>query len=88
VVKKISFVIPTLNEERGICLTIQSIPQIELKKKGYTVEVLVVDGGSTDKTVALARKAGATVIEGPRGYGKQYQLGLGKAGGHYCNGRW
>lgn len=77
----ITFLMPTLNEEEGIEATIRTIPLRKLQQAGYRVEVLVVDGGSTDKTVTLAQKAGARVIKSERGYGKQYQFGLKRAKG-------
>jgi len=78
---KITFLMPALNEEEGIEATIATIPRTQLGKAGYHVEILVIDGGSTDKTVTLAQKAGARVIKSERGYGKQYQLGLKQAKG-------
>ncbi|MBU6366459.1 MAG: glycosyltransferase family 2 protein [Gemmatimonadetes bacterium] len=52
----VSVVIPTLNEvdRLGACL----------RSVGWAAEVLVVDGGSSDGTVAVAREAGVRVIEG------------------------
>lgn len=79
--KSISIVMPALNEEEGITETIKSIPLSYLKKQGYAVEILVIDGGSTDKTVENAQKAGATVVKSPRGYGKQYKVGFKRARG-------
>jgi rSAM/selenodomain-associated transferase 2 len=38
-------------------------------------EVIVVDGGSRDASVAVAREAGARVIEAPRGRGSQFAAG-------------
>ncbi len=72
----ISIVIPTLNEEEGIGMTIDDIPIKELKKAGYEVEVLVIDGGSTDKTVEKAKSKGAKIIISKRGYGLQYRNGF------------
>lgn len=77
----VTFLMPALNEEAGIEATIATIPLTQLSHAGYHVEILVVDGGSTDKTVSLARKAGARVIQSPRGYGRQYQYGLKEAKG-------
>ncbi|MEO1285024.1 MAG: glycosyltransferase, partial [Pseudomonadota bacterium] len=52
--------IPALNEEETIATAIAEIPR---KMPGVTsVEVLVIDDGSTDKTVEVARKAGADHI--------------------------
>lgn len=79
--KFVSVVMPALNEAEGIVATIESVPIKTLQQEGYRVEVLVVDGGSTDGTPELARKAGARVISSARGYGKQYKLGLQEARG-------
>ncbi len=80
--KTISVVIPALNEKDGIQHTIQSIPYASLKRSGYMVEVLVVDGCSCDGTPELAKKAGATVIkETLRGYGRAYKTGFEEAQG-------
>lgn len=59
-VPAISFVIPALNEARNIPRTLDSIRQ---QAGGYRYEVIVVDNGSTDDTVALAKQAGAAVLQ-------------------------
>lgn len=41
---KISIIIPALNEEGGIGGVIGAIPRNELKKMGFDVQILVVDG--------------------------------------------
>ena len=75
--KSISIVIPAWNEAEGIEKTIRDIPRGELEKAGYTVQILVVDGGSKDGTVELAKKVGAEVIiELRRGYGRAYKTGF------------
>lgn len=52
--------IPAYNEEATIAQTLRDIPK---KIDGITsIETLVIDDGSTDKTVEAARKAGATHI--------------------------
>jgi len=79
--KLISFVMPTLNEEEGIVKTINSIPKMTLKNKGFSTEIIVIDGGSTDNTIKLAKKAGAKVVSSAKGYGKQYKIGLNTAKG-------
>ena len=65
----VTFLMPALNEEEGIEATIATIPVKRLTQEGYRIEILVIDGGSTDATVTLAQKAGARVISSPRGYG-------------------
>ncbi|HEX5976804.1 MAG TPA: hypothetical protein VFY68_05985, partial [Nitrososphaeraceae archaeon] len=44
---KIDIIIPTLNEEQTIGILIQSIPSFVL---GVEVSILIVDGGSIDRT--------------------------------------
>jgi len=53
----ISVVMPTLNEARGIEETLADL--------GWADDVIVVDGGSTDDTAGIARRAGARVIVQP-----------------------
>jgi len=62
-------VIPTLNEEESIAKTLHYVRNQQTKA---SFEVLVVDGGSTDRTVAIAKKY-VQVLEAPK-KGKAYQL--------------
>lgn len=79
---KISFVIPAFNEEAGIGLTLDSIPEKELIDLGYEVEKLVVNNDSTDNTADEAKKHGARVVyQKKRGYGYAYHTGFSKAAG-------
>jgi glycosyltransferase involved in cell wall biosynthesis len=59
---KIVVMIPALNEERSIGKVIDDIPRKELMSRGYEVRVVVVDGQSTDRTLAIAREKGAYVL--------------------------
>ena len=57
---KLSIIIPAYNEEKTISSVIETIPkQFSSIDK---VEVIVIDDGSTDKTVEVAQKCGATVF--------------------------
>ena len=61
---KITATIITLNEERNIARAIESLRCCD--------EILILDSGSVDRTVELAKKLGARVIEaGWRGYAGQ-----------------
>lgn len=70
----ISVVIPTLDEAPRIGGLVRS-----LERPG--VEIIVVDGGSRDATLALARFAGAIVLESERGRARQLRCGSEHANG-------
>ena len=57
---RLSVIIPALNEASSIEATLQAA-------KGQAHEIIVVDGGSQDDTVARARAAGATTVLERRG---------------------
>jgi glycosyltransferase involved in cell wall biosynthesis len=67
-VKKLIVQIPCLNEEQAIGAAIAAIPR---QVPGFeAVEILVVDDGSTDRTVEVARQAGADhIVQLPRHQG-------------------
>ena len=54
--------LPTLDEELGLADVYDRIPFEELKSMGYSTRVVVVDGGSKDNTVELAKELGCMVI--------------------------
>jgi len=59
----IKVIIPAFNEEASIGLVIAAIPKM-------VSEIIVVNNNSTDHTVEVAKKAGATVLtETQKGYG-------------------
>jgi dolichol-phosphate hexosyltransferase len=68
--RKITVVIPCLNEEKGIVEVLSRMPS-------FVDEVIVVDNNSTDRTAEMASERGARVIhEKVRGYGRAYKTGL------------
>ena len=80
---EISVVIPCLNEERAIAEVV-AWGWEGIERTGRGGEVIVVDNGSTDRSVELAREAGARVVREPRpGYGSAYLRGLAEARGEY-----
>lgn len=61
--KLIKVIIPAYNEENAIANVIAEIPKI-------VDEIIVISNNSTDKTIEVAQKAGATVLsENQKGYG-------------------
>jgi glycosyltransferase involved in cell wall biosynthesis len=62
---KVAVVMPALNAERTIAFMVDSIP------RDWVDEVIIVDDGSTDETLRIARDLGATVVWHPHnvGYG-------------------
>lgn len=79
--KKVSVVMPSLNEEASVGKTIDNVPRNEINNLGYELEILLVDGGSSDKTVEIARQKKVKVINFKRGYGAQIRKGFAEANG-------
>jgi glycosyltransferase involved in cell wall biosynthesis len=72
----ISVVIPAYNEEKLLPQTLASLAKLDRKPD----EIIIVDASSTDKTVEVAKKAGAIVITVPKStIGFSRQQGLLKA---------
>jgi glycosyltransferase involved in cell wall biosynthesis len=72
---RVAAIIPALNEEASLPHVLAGIPRDRVH------EVIVVDNGSTDRTAAVARAAGATVVrEERRGYGYACAAGVAAAG--------
>lgn len=77
---KISIIIPTLNEEKGIKDTIQEIPEYI---KAYS-EIIVVDGLSDDNTTSEVEKTNAKIlIEKKKGKGTAMRSGADYARGEF-----
>jgi glycosyltransferase involved in cell wall biosynthesis len=74
--KKLIIVIPAFNEEETISEVLKQIP--DFSSIGYSVQAVVIDDGSKDKTAELARANGAEVIEHKTnmGVGKSFQDGV------------
>lgn len=69
----ISVVIPTFNAEAGLAATLTAL--IPATVEGLVREVLIVDGGSTDRTLSIADQAGASVLQSEPGRGRQLAAG-------------
>ncbi len=75
----LSIIIPTLDAAAALPATLATLA--EGRERGLIREVLVVDGGSSDATVALAQQWGARVVAAPRGRGAQLAIGGAAASG-------
>jgi len=77
----ISVVVITFNEEANIGRTLASVRLLVAEGKG---EIIVVDSGSTDRTVELAKSYGAKVfVEEWKGYAAQKNSAIDKASGEW-----
>lgn len=67
----ITLIVPCLNEEEGLRSVLESVP-------ACVDEVLVVDGGSTDRTRDVAKNFPRTrvILEPKRGYGRALRRGF------------
>ena len=78
---QLSVVIITYNEEANIGRTLPSVQPLVEDGKG---EIIVVDSGSTDRTVEIAKAYGAKVfIEEWKGYAAQKNSAIDKANGDW-----
>lgn len=73
----ISVLIPAINEQQHIGRAIRSAMNCD----DGEVEIIVVDGGSEDATVRIARECGAIVVQAARGRAKQMNVGAAAARG-------
>ena len=71
----LSIVMPVLDEAAGIQATLQALAP--LRQRG--AEVIVVDGGSSDTTVALATPWADRVLVAPKGRARQMNAGASQA---------
>jgi rSAM/selenodomain-associated transferase 2 len=75
----LSVVIPTLNAQARLPGCLGALRAA--RAAGVVDQVIVVDGGSTDRTRQLARELGAIVIDAPPGRGSQLAAGASAASG-------
>jgi len=79
---KVSIIVPALNEKRTIVRVLEALKALEFPELGLEKEIIVIDGGSTDKTDELARSvANIRTYQTTGGRGAALQLGLEKAKG-------
>jgi rSAM/selenodomain-associated transferase 2 len=71
-----SIIVPTLNEEGTIRGTLVALQSLDGEK-----EIIVVDGGSSDRTMERARSVTSNVFRSERGRGSQMHAGACRASG-------
>ncbi len=76
----LTVIIPTLNEGARIAATLAAIDEA---RETLAIDVVVVDGGSSDDTVARAEAYGARVVQSPKGRGVQLSAGAKEATGRW-----
>ena len=76
----VSIIIPVLNEADCIAEGLSSAVE---RSVGTQVEILLIDGGSTDGTLTQASSYPVTTVTAPRGRASQMNAGAAVARGHY-----
>lgn len=80
----LTVLIPTFNEAGNLAELLPKLTPALQQISPSSWEILIVDGGSSDQTVAVAREHGARVIGQDRpGYGGAVQTGIKEARGEY-----
>ena len=78
---RISIALITLNEEENLPRTLESVKPLVCHAKG---EIIIVDSGSTDRTIEIAQSYGARVfIEPWKGFAAQKNSAMEKASGDW-----
>lgn len=68
----LTVIVPALNAAGTLA---RALAALEEGRRSFAVSVLVVDGGSNDRTLELARRLGADVLEAAPGRGMQLRAG-------------
>ncbi len=69
----ITVIVPTLNAETSLAATLTSL--VPGAVDGVVRQVIIVDGGSSDRTLRIAEDSGADIIRSEPGRGQQLQAG-------------
>jgi glycosyltransferase involved in cell wall biosynthesis len=80
---EISIVIPCLNESKTLATCIEKAKR-GIAATGLSSEIIVADNGSTDDSIAIAKKLAVTVVHvDKKGYGSAIRGGIQAAQGSY-----
>jgi len=70
----LSILLPALNEEDGVAAVLNRIPRQTLQEKGIAYSIHLLDGRSTDRTRAVAKRLGAEVfVQSGNGKGSAFR---------------
>jgi len=75
--ESISVIIPTLNEETHLPFLLEHL------HRGQPHEIIIADGGSRDRTIEIAEKAGARIVHAAKGRASQMNLAAATATGEF-----
>jgi 2-phospho-L-lactate transferase/gluconeogenesis factor (CofD/UPF0052 family) len=81
----VSIVVPVLNEERTLEEVLRSLIALDFQSLGLTKEIIVADGGSTDRSAEIARSVKTVRVfrlDKQLGRGAALRLGIEKARGN------
>src|SRR5436190_20936085 len=79
----LSIILPVVNERENLRALIPRIRAV-MERERLSFEIVVVDGGSSDGTLEVARESGARVVrERRRGYAGALETGFAQAQGEY-----
>ena len=72
--RSISIIIPAYNEEKRLPSTLQQVREYLARSSWDFSELVVIDDGSRDQTIAVARAAGVRLLQNPGNRGKGYSV--------------
>lgn len=75
----ISVIVPTFNDE--VRLVACLVPLVPAAMAGLVKELIIVDAGSTDRTLEIADDAGALILTGEGDQGTRFDQGCARAKG-------
>jgi rSAM/selenodomain-associated transferase 2/rSAM/selenodomain-associated transferase 1 len=75
--ESVSVIIPTLNEEAHLPFLLEHL------KLGNPHEIIIADGGSRDRTLEIAARAGARIVHAAKGRASQMNLAAATATGEF-----
>lgn len=75
--KELMILLPVLNEEDGLEIVLNAIPHQSLRELGWSPNIVVVDGNSSDNSREIGEKAGCVVLVQPtKGKGEGIRVGF------------